>query len=222
MGIHISTNSHQNKHLQTKFIMKLQLTLLTLTISTLALSKNIPVPKVKKPVQQKLNNLQRNIGNKVGEVFSDVQKQAKGFGLNIDPEKTGINSALKKAANNAQNAAKPQINNMKKQAEKEFDALSKKFGNWDIEQIIKTADNNLNAAIDEAEEKAPAGAKSFIDIGQKFLGALADAGKEALGDNKDLTLNNLMDSGKKAAEGAINSKAANNALKNMNKAVKGN
>jgi len=203
--------------------MKLQLTLLTLTISSLALSKNIPVPKVKKPIQQKVNNLQKNLGKKAGEIFSEAQKQAKeNFGIEFNPEKTGINSALKNAANNAQNAAQPQINNMNKQVEKEFNGFMKKFGNWDVEQFISQADNDLNAAIDNAEKQAPAGAKGFIDIGQKLLGALTDAGKEALGDNADITLTKLVVSGKKAAEGAINGKAANNALKNMNKAVKGN
>jgi len=184
--------------------MKLQLSLVALSLTSLCLAGKLPLPKVKEQTQKKLNNLERNVHNK-------IQSQMKEIGMSFDTKKL--------SSKNLGNAVEPQLASIEREATKQYNKLNKQFGGLSLGGIFDAIKNKANAGIEEAEEGVPDGAKQFIDIGQELLGAVVDAGANALGDHKKLTVNNIVNSGKNFAEGAINGKKANSALRKANKLV---
>merc|ERR1712154_394747 len=116
----------------------------------------------------------------------------------------------------------PQLKQMKNQANQQYNQFSNTYGKWDLGQIIDTVNNQVNSRIDKAEAGAPDGAKTFIDIGQDVLSALANAGKDALGNRENLTVDKIVSSAKNAAQQNINSQQVNQALRQANRKVNGN
>jgi hypothetical protein len=182
--------------------MKLQFALIASTLAV-AFSRNIPKVKLNKGTQKKVNQILNKAATKAESQLSNL----------------GINADLSQSASDALNAAKPQLNQMENQLNQAFNNLASQFGNMDVGEIIDTANNNVNNAIDNAEANAPDGFKAFIDIGQNILGSLAQAGKDSLGNKADLTVNKIVNSGKNAAQKAINGKGVHQALNKANSAV---
>merc|ERR1712173_156333 len=192
----------EQKILFTAYNMKLQIIFLASTLAV-TFSKNIPVPKLKQKTKEKVNALANSAANKAQALLA-------ANGVSVD-----VNAKL----NNAINAGKPQFNAVKKEADKKYTEFSSTYGNWNLGQLIDTLNNKVNSEINQAEAGAPDGAKTFIDIGQDVLKALSNAGKTALGNNQQLTIDQILGAAKKSAGQAINNQQVNQALKKANKKV---
>jgi hypothetical protein len=182
--------------------MKLQFALIASTLAV-AFSRNLPKVKLNKGTQKKVN-----------QILNKAATKAEGKLSNL-----GINADLSQSASDALDAVQPQLNQMETQLNQAFNKFASQFGSMDVGEIIDTANNNVNNAIDNAEANAPDGFKTFIDIGQDILGSLAQAGKDGLGNKADVTVNKIITSGRNAAQGAINSKGVHQTLNKANAAV---
>jgi len=191
--------------------MKLQLSLVALSLTSLCLAGKLPVPKPNKQTKKLLNNLEKSVHNK-------IQDQMKGIGMSFDTKKL--------SSKNLGNAAKPQLDAIEEKANEQYQAFNKKFGALDLSGILGAIKNSANDAIDKAEKDVPDSAKQFIDIGQSFMDAVVDAGVDAgenmLGEHKKLTVNRLVAGSKQSLQKAMNGKGVQAALSDANKLVKGN
>merc|ERR1712046_366229 len=174
--------------------MKLQFIFLASSMAVI-FSKNLPVPGLNKNTQHGVNKLKNNAAKKAEALLA-----AQGVKVDVD-------GRLKKL----EDSVKPQLNQIKNKANQQYNQFSNTYGKWDLGQIIDTVNNQVNSRINKAEAGAPDGAKTFIDIGQDVLSALANAGKDALGNRENLTVDKIVSSAKNAAQQNINSQQVNQA-----------
>jgi len=177
--------------------MKLQIIFLASTLA-LTFSKNIPQVKLNRNTKGNLNKLANNAENFLAD---------KGVTIDLD-------GRVKQASQ----AVQPQVNAIKNQANQ----LANQFGDWDLGQIIDAVNQKIDSSIDKAEAGAPDGAKTFIDIGQDVLKAFGQAGKKALDDNQNLTVDDILKAGKQSVQQSLNGQQVNSALRKANKAVQNN
>merc|ERR1712046_95749 len=122
----------------------------------------------------------------------------------------GVTIDLDGRVKQASQAVQPQVNAIKNQANQ----LANQLGDWDLGQIIDAVNQKIDSSIDKAEAGAPDGAKTFIDFGQ--------AGKKALDDNQNLTVDDILKAGKQSVQKSLNGQQVNSALRKANKAVQNN
>merc|ERR1712241_124865 len=182
------------------FNMKLQLIFLASTLA-LTYSKNIPVPELNKETEKNVNQL-------TNTALRKTQNFLKANGVEI--------KSLRQRLNNAVNAGVPQLKAVKNEADKQHSKVADKS----VGGLINFVSGELNKAIDGAENDVPDGAKSALDIVQGFLGAVKDAGVDALGERADLTIDKLAKAGKLALQNSANGAKVNNAIKNAKKQIK--
>jgi len=185
--------------------MKLQIAIFS-TLAALTFAGKIPVPEIKKKTQKQLDNLQGNVEQKV-QAFLNKN------GIEIDASKK-LNNVLKSGT--AQGKA------FEKKANAEFNNLQNKFGGWDLNQFIDAGLSFVNTNVDKQEQNVGDSAKGLIDIAQQALNAAANAGKAALGDKAEITVNKGLNGVKHAAQKQLNSKQVQQLLAQANKKVKGN
>merc|ERR1712035_167602 len=207
MGINNKANTNiqqqiEQKNLIKAYNMKLQFICLASTLAV-TFSRNVPVPSLNQKTEKNLQRLSNNAINKAQQILAD----------------NGVTVDLSGKLQNAANAGKPQLKAIGQKANQEFNKLSNTYGSWDLAQAIDTVVNKANSAIDQQEAGAPDLAKTLMDAGQQVLGAVADAGKNSLGDKKDLTLNKLFSAAVGAVQKGINSKDFNQNLRKANKAI---
>merc|ERR1712035_64073 len=207
MGINNKANTNiqqqiEQKNLIKAYNMKLQFICLASTLAV-TFSRNVPVPSLNKKTEKNLQRLSNNAINKAQQLLAD----------------NGVTVDLSGKLQNAANAGKPQLKAIGQKANQEYKKLSNTYGNWDLSQLIDTASNALNSKIDQGEAGAPDLAKTLSDAGQQLLGSLVVAGKDAMGDKKDLTLNQLVNAASGAAQKAVNNQQVNQALRKANKAI---
>merc|ERR1712117_244945 len=123
---------------------------------------------------------------------------------------------LKPRLKNALNAGVPQLNAVKNEADKQYS----KVADRSVGGLINLVSGEINKAIDGAENGVPDGAKSALDILQGFLGAVKDAGVDALGERADMTIDKLAKAGSNALQNSANGAVVNNAIKNAKKQIK--
>jgi len=178
--------------------MKLQFIFLA---STLALTfsknipKNIPLPELNEKTQ---NNIAK-LGSNAVKTAQDLLKK-NGVKVNIQAK---LQQALK--------AGDMQLKKGQNEANNQYN----KVAGMSLGELIDLSGNELDAAIDDLEDKAPDGVKSLIDIAQGALKGLAKAGKEALNNKQDWTVDDLAQLGSDSLEQSVNQ--GNKYIKNANK-----
>merc|ERR1712178_322876 len=192
----------EQKILIKAYNMKLQFICLASTLAV-TFSRNVPVPSLNQKTEKNLQRLSNNAINKAQQLLAD----------------NGVTVDLSGKLQNAANAGKPQLKAIGQKANQELNKISNTYGSWDLSQLIDTASNALNSKIGQQEAGAPDLAKTLSDAGQQFLGALVASGKDAMGDKKDLTLNQLVNAASGAAQQVVNNRQVNQALRKANKAV---
>merc|ERR1712241_592150 len=190
----------EQKILFIAYNMKLQLIFLASTLA-LTFSKNIPVPELNKETE-------KNVKQLTNTALRKTQNFLKANGVEI--------KSLRQRLDNALNAGVPQLNAVKNEADKQYS----KVADRSVGGLINFVSGEINKAIDGAENGVPDGAKSALDILQGFLGAVKDAGVDALGDNANKSIDDLVNAGSDALQNSANGVVVNNAIKNAKKQIK--
>merc|ERR1712117_666565 len=157
--------------------------------------KNIPLPELNEKTQ---NNIAK-LGSHGVKTAQDLLK------------KNGVNVNLKAKLRQTLKAGDIQVKKGQNEANNQYN----KVADMSLGELIDLFGNEIDAAIDDFEDKAPDGVKSLTDIAQGALKGLAEAGKKALNDKQNWTVDDLAQHGSDSLEKSVNE--GNKYIKNANK-----